>query len=177
MILYDRIIEALWFILPAYMANALPLHFVRIPYLRDFSTPVDFGWTFQGKRIFGNGKTWRGLIFGVLGGTLIALLQIYFQGGAVGFFRTATLPEMTLQLGFMLSLGALVGDLIGSFVKRQAGFKRGEHAPLLDQLDFVFGAYFFSYLLTFVIDYDQFFVVLIITPSVHLFFNFIAWIY
>ncbi len=84
---------------------------------------------------------------------------------------------MTMQLGFMLSTGALVGDLVGSFVKRRVALAPGDPAPLLDQLNFVFGAYFFSYLLTLTIDYEQFFVILLITPTLHLFFNAIAWIY
>jgi CDP-2,3-bis-(O-geranylgeranyl)-sn-glycerol synthase len=177
MSIYIRIIEALWFILPAYVANSAPVQVTKIPYLEKFSTPIDFGKRFKGKRIFGDSKTWRGLVLGVLFGTLIGILQTYFQGDASEFFKAATLPEMSPQLAFMLSFGALIGDLVGSFVKRRMGFEPGAHAPLLDQLNFIFGAYFFAYLLTFTIDYDQFFVVLVITPTIHLFFNFIAWIY
>lgn len=177
MSIYIRIIEALWFIFPAYVANSVPVQVSKIKILEKFSRPVDFGRSWQGKRIFGDSKTWRGLIFGVLFGTLVGILQTYFQVDAGGFFTGAILSEMSPQLAFMLSLGALIGDLVGSFVKRRLGFQPGVHAPLLDQLNFVFGAYFFAYFLTFTIDYDQFFVVLVITPTIHLFFNFIAWIY
>jgi len=174
---YARIVEALWFILPAYVANTVPVYVAKLPFLKNFSKPIDFGKSFKGKRIFGDNKTYRGLIFGVLIGTLVGILQTNFQIPANNFFHSANLPEMTPQLALMLSFGALIGDMVGSFVKRRVGFKPGQHAPLLDQVNFIFGAYFFSYLLTFRIDYDQFFVVLIITPTIHLFFNFIAWLY
>lgn len=174
--IYIRIIEALWFILPAYVANSVPVQIAKIPYFEKFSQPVDFGKSFKGKRIFGDNKTFRGLIFGILFGTLTAFFQFYFHEQAEIFFKTS-LPEITLIHGFMLSLGALVGDLIGSFVKRRVDLAPGAPAPLLDQLNFVFGAYFFSYLLTKQIDYDQFFVLILITPTIHLFFNAIAWLY
>ncbi len=174
---YLRILEALWFILPAYVANTIPVYIARLPYLKKFSRPIDFGKSWGGVRIFGDHKTWRGLFFGVLLGTSVGILQSYLQGNAAIFFRTAFLPEMYVALAFMLSLGALVGDIVGSFVKRRLGFKPGSHAPLIDQFNFVFCAYLFFYLLTNTIDYDQFFVVLIITPTIHLFFNFIAWLY
>lgn len=176
MSVYIRIIEALWFILPAYVANSVPVQIAKIPFLEKYSQPVDFGKTFQGRRIFGDSKTWRGLIFGIFFGTIVAIIQFYFQVTASEFFGTTSLPKMSLELGFMLSVGALIGDLISSFVKRRVGLGPGEPAPLLDQLNFVFGAYFFSYFLV-GIDYEQFFVVLFITPTLHLFFNALAWIY
>ncbi len=174
--IYISIVEALWFILPAYVANSAPVQIAKIPYLEKFSKPVDFGKSWRGARIFGDSKTWRGLIFGILFGTIFAAIQVYLHDDANLFFKTS-LPIMTIQLGFMLSAGALVGDLVGSFVKRRVALAPGDPAPLLDQLNFVFGAYFFSYLLTWTIDYEQFFVILLITPTLHLFFNAIAWIY
>ncbi|MFQ5920151.1 MAG: CDP-archaeol synthase, partial [Thermoplasmata archaeon] len=37
--------------------------------------------------------------------------------------------------------GALLGDLLGSFLKRRWGIAQGEKAPILDQYDFVIGAF------------------------------------
>ena len=42
-----------------------------------------------------------------------------------------------LLVGFLLGFGALIGDAIGSFLKRRLNFERGKPVPLLDQLDFV----------------------------------------
>jgi len=36
-----------------------------------------------------------------------------------------------------LSLGAMLGDIVGAFLKRRMGLKRGEPMPVLDQLGFL----------------------------------------
>jgi CDP-2,3-bis-(O-geranylgeranyl)-sn-glycerol synthase len=48
----------------------------------------------------------------------------------------ADIPSGIL-IGFLLGFGALLGDAIGSFLKRRLGIGRGKPAPILDQLDFI----------------------------------------
>ena len=113
--------SALWFILPAYVANATPV-------LLGGSRPIDAGKKFiDGRPIFGAGKTVRGFIAGLAAGTFVGLLQGIAEGTLLHF----------LTLGFLLALGALLGDLLGSFIKRRLDIKRGDAAPGLDQLSFV----------------------------------------
>ncbi len=176
-----RVIDALWFILPAYFANSIPVNVSKIKKLEWLGKPIDGGREFLGERIFGDGKTWRGLIFGVGGGTLAGLIQQNIHLDAELFLssilgnRLLTLPQMTVELAFILALGALLGDLVASFIKRQSGLKRGDPAPLLDQLDFVFGAVFLSWFMLYKIDYPRFYVLMVITPVIHLLGNIIAW--
>src|SRR5207244_4565349 len=60
--------QALWFFLPAYVANPMAVVF-------GGGTPIDFGRTLRdGERLFGDGKTWRGLVGGTLAGALLGLL-------------------------------------------------------------------------------------------------------
>ncbi len=40
-----------------------------------------------------------------------------------------------------LAFGAVLGDLCGAFIKRRLGLERGQKAPILDQYDFVAGAF------------------------------------
>jgi CDP-2,3-bis-(O-geranylgeranyl)-sn-glycerol synthase len=42
---------------------------------------------------------------------------------------------------FCLAFGAVLGDLCGAFIKRRFGMERGQKAPVLDQYDFVIGAF------------------------------------
>jgi len=177
-----RILDALWFILPAYFANSIPVNVSKLEYLKWLEKPIDNGREFMGKRIFGDGKTWRGFFTGIIGGSLIGFIQEYSHFNAEFFFRSLlhkpsfVLPRMTLELAFMLSLGAILGDMAASFIKRQSGLKRGDPAPLLDQLDFVFGAIFLSWFLIGEIDYERFYVLVVITPIIHVIGNIIAWI-
>ncbi len=115
------------FILPAYIANASPVIF-------GGGTPIDFGKKLADKkRIFGDGKTWRGLITGIACGSIM---------GAVEAFALAN--NAFIVQGMLLSVGALVGDLVGSFIKRRSGIKRGQPSFLLDQLMFLFIALLFA---------------------------------
>lgn len=113
--------SALWFILPAYVANATPV-------VLGGGRPIDANKKFtDGRPIFGSGKTVQGFIAGLAAGTFIGLLQGIAEGTLSHF----------LALGFLLALGALLGDLLGSFIKRRLGIERGGAAPGLDQLSFV----------------------------------------
>ena len=108
----ENVIFALLFFLPAGISNMTPVFSSKIPYLKNWNTPLDFGKSYRGQRVFGKNKTWRGLISGVLLGTLAGyvLSQIYFTD-------YSTLDFVLLAAG--MSLGALVGDAIESFFKRQ----------------------------------------------------------
>src|SRR3989449_7738180 len=59
----EAIPQALWFFLPAFVANPMAVVF-------GGGTPIDFCRTLGDReRLFGDGKTWRGLVGGtVLGG-------------------------------------------------------------------------------------------------------------
>ena len=48
---------------------------------------------------------------------------------------------------FSLCFGALGGDIIESFFKRRTGKDRGEDWIPLDQLDFILGVLFFSFIM------------------------------
>ena len=133
-----NILGLIWFFLPAYTANMAPVLFRKLPFL---VYPLDFGKTLNGKRIFGTNKTWRGLVVGTLAGTLVFYLQTLYPVSFEIFSYSAT----TIWLGFYLSLGALIGDAIKSFFKRQSGIAPGKPWYVVDQIDFPLGALLFSY--------------------------------
>ena len=150
--------SALWFILPAYFANATPV-------VLGGGLPLD-GWRRlgDGRRIFGDGKTVRGFVAGLVVGTIIGALQ----GVAKGSF------SHYLSLGFLLALGALLGDLMGSFTKRRLGIERGGALPGLDQLGFVVIALLLASPVE-VPSWQVIAAILLITPALHLATNFIGY--
>ncbi len=148
--------------IPIYLSNGMALFF-------GGETPLDFGKKFFDKRpLFGGGKTFKGTIAGIAFGTL---------GGVVA---SILFPNLTLLLdtnyvvyGFFLSLGAMLGDITASFIKRRLKVERGETVFLLDQLDFLVG----SILLGMVVFTPPFAVVAflaIFTISIHKFANVVA---
>jgi len=151
---------ALYFIFPAYCANAAPVIF-------GGGHPIDAGKVFiDGKPIFGSHKTVRGFFAGLIVGTL------------VGFAQYAVYPlyQSNLLLGFVLSLGALTGDLLDSFVKRRLGFPPGASFPILDQLDFVVGALLFSLMVPPLPPLNLILIIIVITPPIHLLTNVLAFL-
>lgn len=153
--LFHIIVSAIWFILPAYVANATPV-------VLGGGRPIDAGKKFiDGRPIFGAGKTVQGFIAGLAAGTFVGLLQ----GIAAG-----PLPDY-LALGFLLASGALLGDLLGSFIKRRLGIKRGGAAPGLDQLSFVVVALLAASPLG-IFSWEIVLTIIIITPPIHLVTNF-----
>jgi CDP-2,3-bis-(O-geranylgeranyl)-sn-glycerol synthase len=179
------IIEALWFIFPAYLANSAPVDVSQVGFLKKYGKPVDGGKTWRGKRILGDGKTWRGIYAGIIAGTLTGGVQMLLYPSISGTFPN--LPQMTMALAFMISLGALVGDMVESFFKRQINLQSGAPLPLFDQLDFVFGGVFFAWIWVVIstgqiagafenmLGWSRFLLILLITPLMHLITNLIAW--
>jgi CDP-2,3-bis-(O-geranylgeranyl)-sn-glycerol synthase len=152
------LVEALKFIFPAYCANATPV-------LAGGGKRIDFGRNFvDGKRIFGNNKTFRGFFFGWGMGIGVGLAE----GLVFGF------QNYPILFALLIPLGALLGDLAGAFIKRRMGIAPGGLLPIIDQVDFVVGAVVFSIPL-YLIGWEVAVSVLLITPPIHLFTNFLAY--
>jgi len=155
------LVEAVWLILPAYAANGL------VPLFKG-SQPVDGGRQLGRRPLFGPGKTWEGLLAGIGIGAIIGLIQfVAFPYIPWNISEVPlTIVPMSALLGILLGLGAMLGDLGGSFIKRRAGLKRGALAPLLDQDDFLVGALVFASILVFV-KFEWWVLLLVITPILH----------
>lgn len=125
------LLAALWVMIPAYVPNSAAA-------VLGGGTPIDFGKKFcDGRRIFGDGKTYRGFFGGVLCGILAGLIEIW----ARSTFNLTVFPQHTLLSVTLLASGALLGDLVKSFLKRRLGKERGESWFLADQYDLVIGSF------------------------------------
>ncbi len=126
---------AFWIFLPAGIANMMPPLANKILGLNRWKTPMDFGKKFRGKRIFGDNKTWRGFVVG----TTLAAVTCALEVSLVS--RSADLVTIILGLlaGALLGFGALLGDTIESFFKRQFGVKPGDRWFPFDQIDYIVG--------------------------------------
>lgn len=133
------LIQIIWFFFPAGVANmgASMSRFLPVPAL-----PVDAGRTWRGKRILGDHKTWRGVITGLIAGTLFYYLQrwlylAYDWAREISFIDYA---DMSIWFPVLLGAGALIGDMVKSIAKRQFGIAPGISWMPFDQIDYVLGA-------------------------------------
>ena len=164
------ILGAVYFMLPAYVANLSGLAF-------GGGTPVDGGKECKdGRRLIGNGVTWKGLqngtIIGTLVGVVLGIIGTFYgdlsvlTGGIIGLHVYGSVIG-GLILGFLMAFGALLGDAVGSFLKRRIGLERGAPAPIMDQLDFVVGALVLS-LLVVRISWSFFIIIALLSLVLHL---------
>jgi len=159
----EIIIKLLIYLAPMYFANSSAM-------LLGGKTPIDFGKNFfDGKRLLGKGKTFKGFFFGVTLGTLVSLIILMLFPKT-----TILLSDNYLLLGFLLAAGALIGDMTASFFKRRNGITQGKEVLFLDQLDFIIGGMIFGSFLYVPTFYEVIFVC-IITLIVHKGSNYIAY--
>jgi CDP-2,3-bis-(O-geranylgeranyl)-sn-glycerol synthase len=138
----ENILFVLWFFWPAGVAILVPVLAARTPGLKSWNAPMDVGKTYRGKRIFGSNKTWRGFITGTIAGLAWFLVQMwwYQQSTYVQSFSPLDYGQSNaLLIGMMISIGALIGDAVGSFFKRQLDVAPGQSWFPYDQIDFIVG--------------------------------------
>jgi CDP-2,3-bis-(O-geranylgeranyl)-sn-glycerol synthase len=123
------ILEQLLLLSSAWVTNvsfSLLAKIFELFHLKDF--PIDFGKNFfDGKRIFGDHRT---VFVGSLG---------FFCGCIYGWYITGDVLE-----GLLIPLGAFIGALLGSFIKRRRNIPIGGASFPLDQIDFDLCAYSLS---------------------------------
>jgi len=177
---------ALWLLFPAMTSNSLAAIF-------GGGTPMDFGRSWHGKRILGDGKTWRGFFSGIILGTLVGFAQMFLiallmDANLVLYSAThwgfgATYLDAAPLLVVLCS-GALLGDATKSLVKRRLGMERGHKVPVLDWYDFLVGALILSFIFYFNWTLDNLFLnynwiglifLLILIPPMHRLFNMIGY--
>ena len=175
----DEILFALWFFFPAGIANMAPVFANNIKLIKDFTHPMDMGKKFRGKRVLGDHKTFRGLIAGVIGGLIGACLQMLIGGDSAWLQRISetidySSPEVLL-IGAALGFGALIGDSVKSFFKRQIGIKPGRGWLPFDQMDFIIGALVF--VIPFVtFPFSTYLTILVVWTVLHPIGNIVGWL-
>jgi len=100
------------------LANGIPIILRNLPGERYWNWPVDGDRCLpDGQRLFGSHKTWRGIVSAILITALAAWLLHY-----------------PLLLGMQFGAYVMLGDLLGSFIKRRLRIAPGGMAPGLDQI-------------------------------------------
>ncbi|MCS7121612.1 MAG: CDP-2,3-bis-(O-geranylgeranyl)-sn-glycerol synthase [Archaeoglobaceae archaeon] len=167
----ELVLVTIWLLLPAYTPNNFAV-------VLGGGKPIDLGKNFLGKRIFGDGKTIRGFLAGIVGGVFVANLQICIED-LFGFEIFSSLKYFDFfVLTFLLAFGSMLGDLAGSFIKRRLSYEKGKPLPVLDQLMFLFVAILISsqfYAFWYLFDFEKIVVAFIVTPFLHIAVNVLAY--
>lgn len=128
----QSLIDSFLLLFPSWVSNATPVVF-------GGGKTID---SLFSKKIFGKHKTLRGFFSGILSAPLIAVVFFFFYNDVFVRWGVETLPE-AVALGFVEGIGAMTGDLFGSFIKRKKGLREGsEWFP--DTFLFYIFSYIFS---------------------------------
>lgn len=132
--------QLLYLFAPLFFAAACSGLVLRFDLLKPLKTPLDLGATFRGRRLFGDNKTWRGLLV-VAGGSAIGgvLQAALFSDPGAWSIRDGH----PVLVGALIGVGAVAGELPNSFLKRRLDIAPGRSAGgpagvlfyLLDQVD------------------------------------------
>ena len=113
--------------------------------LKFLDKPVDFGKNFLAKPILGSHKTWRGVILGIIIGISVVKFQVWL-------YRFPFIKEIRffdyykinfLVFGFLISGGAVFGDLLFACIKRRLKLQPGARFLPFDQTNYVIGVFIF----------------------------------
>lgn len=138
--------------LPVILGGILNMIFVKIPFLNFLKKPMDFSKKAKdGKRIFGDNKTWKGFL-GMILGTILSALLMSFLGSQFPFLQEKSIISFEQRQffleGFLLGLGYALAELPNSFIKRRINIAPGKNISglkglffgFIDQVDSVIGS-------------------------------------
>jgi|SRR5882672_5414165 len=138
--------------LPLLVGLALHGFCIKYDIMAFLCRPIDRGRKFRGKRIFGDNKTYRGVVVVSLGTAIGFGLQ------SLLFHRIVSIKSIELfdysffksvALGAAVGVAAMLSELPNSFIKRQFEIAPGSAAKgwkalifyVYDQIDFLLGAW------------------------------------
>lgn len=139
---------------PVILAGILNMAWCKSGILAFAKKPIDMGKCFSdGKRIFGDNKTWKGMVGYILFNTLFSLLWGFLCSAAgfesYDFFYAdnANTPVFNILVGILLGLAYSLFELPNSFLKRRLDITPGKTITgakkaffvFLDQADSIFG--------------------------------------
>jgi hypothetical protein len=132
----------------------LAFHGICIKYdiLAFLCRPIDQGRSFRGKRIFGDNKTYRGVVVVALGTAIAFGLQslLLHRIASIKSIELFDYPFFkSLGLGLAVGAAAMLSELPNSFIKRRFEIAPGSFAKgwkrvifyVYDQIDFLLGSW------------------------------------
>ncbi len=171
--------------LPTIFAGVANSAWCKSNFLPMLKKPIDAGKKFlDGKRIFGDHKTWKGflgyIVWNMLFWLIIGLVYQIINLGNLSFFYQyhANTPLLNLLIGFLQGFAWALFELPNSFIKRRLNIKPGKNPSgasriffiVFDQADSIFGA-ILVLLAFYPLSLGQYFFFVLLGAATHIVFN------
>lgn len=173
--IWSESLKVLWLALPVVIAAVVLTVTNKFDLAPGLKLPLDRGVSFRGARLFGDNKTLRGALIYVVVSGLAVIPQGAFRVPSLELFDySKTYLPYAIDVGLLLGLGWVLGELPNSFLKRRQGVPPGESGrwwnAVLDQVDSLFGS-LLCLLPVFVAPWHVWVLVLVICTGLHVAFN------
>ena len=132
-------------LLPTIIAGIINMIFCKSSVLRKMQKPIDGNKNFiDGKRIFGDNKTWKGvfgyIVFNICTSVLWGLLCNFTNLNSYDFFYVyyENTIIFNLLIGLLLGVSYSIFELPNSFLKRRLDIEPGKTTTGLKKVFFIF---------------------------------------
>jgi CDP-diglyceride synthetase len=151
----EKVWALLYTLAPIALGGILNMVWVRLPILSSLKIPIDGGRLYRdGKRLFGDNKTWKGFVgmplltaMTTLMFSKVSELASWSQNLSLIPYETLPFAYPYVTLGFIWGLAYVLAELPNSFIKRRLNIGAGKNASgilgatflVIDQADSVLG--------------------------------------
>lgn len=151
----NTIIKMYITLFPVIISGVFNMIFCKYKLIKILDFPIDNNKTLKnGKRIFGDNKTWNGLVGYVLINTLVYIFwgllskyNLFLQNNNYFYINYENTLAYNIKIGILLGLAYGLFELPNSFIKRNFGIESGKSAEnrykiifiFFDQTDSIFG--------------------------------------
>jgi hypothetical protein len=119
--------QALYLFSPLLVASPLSAVVLRFDLWSRLKRPIDGELIFYGQRLFGDSKTWRGIVVAVIGCIATVCIQKYLLHGRPESLAVLDYRETNpFTFGATMGATAMVGELPNSFAKRRLRIAPGK---------------------------------------------------
>lgn len=120
----SQIIKIFSLVLPTLFSGLALIVVLKLHLLSFLNKPVDFGLSFRGIRVFGDNKTYRGVVVFITTSILTSyILYFIYKTGGNSFIHPVF--GHTVSTGLIYSVSYVCGELVNSAVKRRLHIKPG----------------------------------------------------
>lgn len=141
-----KILEMYITLLPAIFTGIMVMIWCKIPLLNILKKPMDNNknW-FDGKRLFGDNKTWKGFMGYIIFGGITTVIwgavcsgNLFLQEHNYLYFCYQNTLIYNLLTGLAIGLAYALFELPNSFIKRRIGISEGKSTKGITKIIFIF---------------------------------------
>ena len=112
--------------LPILLSGLAIIIVLKLRLFTGLDIPIDLKITLNGKRVFGENKTLKGIVIMVSTAVLVSYALYLGYKGSYSSYISPVFSKSPILIGIIYSFSYIMGELINSFIKRQLNISAGK---------------------------------------------------